>query len=151
MLTQRLANVAFAILVLLAAVWFGSLALDFQESGLLATSGLSSKFFPLTILTVVVACGLVVLWQYTAGGVDDEHEKVFGHWVEALRGAMIFGVAIACFLIWSRFGFIPMALVIGPACAFVMGVRSVPVHALLVVVGYVIYLIFSGLLGIQIR
>ncbi|NKC11660.1 MAG: hypothetical protein GKR94_05480 [Gammaproteobacteria bacterium] len=159
MLTQRSANMVFSILVLLAAGFFAYLAREFQETGLLATSGLTSKFFPLTILTFIAVCALIVFIQYAladpargdekAAHETAAQETVFGNWREALRGIAAFAAAVACYLIWIHWGFVPMALTTGPACAAVMGVRSLPIYLFLIAAGYVIYLVFSRLLDVQ--
>lgn len=153
MLTQRLANIVFAILVLAAAAWFAKIATGFKAAGLLANSGLPSKFFPLVILGFIAVCAMVVLatyvFQRAAGG--DDGKSVFGHPREAVRGVTTLGVALACYLIWARWGFVPMAIVMGPASALAMGVRSLPIYIVLIVLTGAVYLVFSQLLGIQLK
>ena len=94
MLTQRLAN-----------------AEGFVTSGLLASSGLPSKFFPQLMLGLTALCALVVAYQYlrhgSAGG--DEGEHVFKNGIEARQGILMLLVAVACYTIWLNFGFGLMA------------------------------------------
>jgi len=60
MLTQRAANIAFALFTLAACAWFAVIAQGFEASGLLASSGLPSKFFPQLMLGFTAACAVVV-------------------------------------------------------------------------------------------
>lgn len=153
MLTQRLANIVFAILILAATAWFAKIATGFEATGLLASSGLPSKFFPLVILGFIAVCAVIVLATYAfkraAGG--DDGKTVFGHRREAVRGVTILGVALACYLIWARWGFVPMAIVMGPASALAMGVRSLPIYVVVSALTVAVYLVFSQLLGIRLQ
>lgn len=151
MLTQRRANIVFAIVALLAAVFLAVQAFGFEDNVLLGKSQLSSRFFPLTALSFIIVCALVVLIQLIGLPIEDPAgtKPVYGHWRESFRGAMTFLVAVACFLVWTYVGFVPMALIVGPACALVMGVRSVWVYVFLIASGFAIYLVFSQLLGVE--
>ena len=151
MLTQRVANVAFNVLVLLAAAYFAYVAEGFETSGLLASTGLESKFFPQLMLAVTALCSVIVIATYvfrgSAGG--DAGTTVFGTWGDARRGLLTLVVAVACYLIWSLWSFIPMAIVVGPACALAMGVRSIRIHVSLLVMSGVVFFVFSRFLGVQ--
>ena len=153
MLTQRTANIAFAILVLIACAWFAWLAEGFEAVGLLASSGLPSRFFPQVVLGFTAFCALGVLAAYAFRGHadDDEGKRVFAHPSEALRGLLTMVVAILCFVIWMRWGFVSMAVVMGPACALAMGVRTPATYAILPGLTAIIYLLFTQVLGIQLR
>ncbi len=50
MLTQRTANIVFEILMALACAYFAWVARGLEATGLLASSGLSSSFFPQVLL-----------------------------------------------------------------------------------------------------
>ena len=153
MLTRRTANIAFAIFVLIACAWFAWLAEGFEAAGLLASSGLPSKFFPQAVLGFTAFCALGVLAAYAfrghAGG--DEGKLVFAHPSQALRGLLTMVVAIVCLFIWTRWGFVPMAVFMGPACVLAMGVRKPAIHAVVLGLAAIIYLVFTQILGIQLR
>lgn len=153
MLTQRAAGIAFAILVLIACAWFAWLAEGFEAAGLLASSGLPSKFFPQVVLgfTAFCALGVVAAYIFRGHAGNDEGKLVFAHPSEALRGLLTMVVAILCFVIWTRWGFVPMAVVMGPACALAMGVRRPAIHAIVLGLTAIIYLVFTQVLGIQLR
>ena len=153
MLTQRAANIAFAILVLIACAGFAWLAQGFEAAGLLASSGLPSRFFPQAVLGFTAFCALGVLVAYTVRGHagDDEGKLVFAHRSEALRGLLTMVVAILCLVVWTRWGFVPMAVVMGPVCALAMGVRTPAVYVILPGLTAIVYLVFTQVLGIQLR
>ena len=151
MLSQRLANIVFTLLVIAACVWFAIIAEGFETSGLLATSGLPSKFFPQLILGFTAACALIVCAAYairgSAGG--DDNQQVFNDGSDARRGLLTLVVAIACYFIWSRFGFVPMAVAMGPLSLLAMGIRSIPIYLVVLALTGLVYLVFTQLLGIQ--
>lgn len=151
MLTQRLANIIFAVAVLLACGYFAMLAQDFEAAGLLASSGLPSKFFPQLILAFTAVCALAVivsyLWHGQAGG--DAGETVYRSSGEAWRGLLVLVVAIVCYVIWQKVGFVPMAVVMGPLCLAAMGVRNWRIYLTVLLLFGLVYLVFTRLLGTQ--
>lgn len=151
MLTQRWANIAFSITLLVACVYFAVEAEKFETSGLLATSGLPSKFFPQLLLAFVAGCALIVLYLYGARGSagGDAGEHVFENAASARRGILMLVVAMSSYLVWTTFGFIAMAIFMGPASLLIMGIRNPWIYgAVLVLTGFV-YLVFTRLLGIS--
>lgn len=151
MLTQRIANIVFVVIVVIACVWFAVIAEGFKASGLLASSGLPSKFFPQLLLGITALCALIVgglyLFKGETGG--DAAEHVFADFAEARRGLLMMMVAVICYFIWKKFGFIPMAAVMGPLSLLAMGVRSSPQYAIVLLLTGFTYLIFTHLLNIQ--
>lgn len=151
MLTQRTANIVFNVLVLVACAYFAWVAEGFKTSGLLASTGLPSKFFPQLILAVIALCSGIVMVGYifkgSAGG--DAGTTVFESWGEARRGVLTLMVAVACYLIWSYWSFVPMAILVGPACGLAMGVRSIWIYLALWVMSAVVFFVFSQGLGVQ--
>lgn len=151
MLTQRLANIIFAIIMLIACAYFAWIAQGFAAAGLLASSGLPSKFFPQLTLGFIALCAVIVVYLYgvrgSAGGDDDE--TVFGDGGDARRGLLMLAVAVVCYLVWTNFGFIPMAILMGPFSLLVMGIRSPWIYLTVLVLTGLIYLIFTQLLGVQ--
>jgi len=151
MLTQRLANIIFAIIIIAACIWFAVIAQGFKAAGLLASSGLPSKFFPQLLLGFTALCAAVVALLYfkkgEAGG--DAGETVFANFAEARRGLLVLAVAVASYFIWQNFGFIPMALFMGPASLLMMGVRSITHYIIVLLLTGFIYLVFTYLLKVS--
>ena len=151
MLTQRLANIVFAFIVVIACAYFGALAQGFQTTGLLASSGLPSKFFPQLMLGFTAFCAVIVGVRYAlhgfAGG--DAGQTVFGSGGDARRGLLMLVVAVFCYLVWSQFGFLPMAVLMGPLSLLAMGVRSIRIYVTVLVLTGLVYAVFTRLLGVQ--
>lgn len=147
MLTQRLANITFAVLVIGLCIWFGWMAQGFETSGLLASSGLPSKFFPQLTLGFMAICAAIVAFQYMSQGEGEGF--VFESGGHMVRGLLTLVVAIACYLIWRNFGFIPMAFAIGPLSCLAMGVRSLKIYATVLVLTAIVYAVFTYLLRVQ--
>ena len=151
MLTQRVANIIFVTLLLIACVWFAIIAEGFEASGLLASSGLPSKFFPQLLLAFTAICALIIACLYLFKGQTggDAGDTVFANFAEARRGLLMMAVAVICFYIWKHFGFIPMAVVIGPLSLLAMGVKSPGQYLIVLMLTGVTYLVFTYLLNIQ--
>ena len=151
MLFQRTANIVFAIVVLIACAYFAYVAQGFETTGLLASSGLPSKFFPQLTLGFTALCAAFVAIQYavrgSAGG--DDRQTVFGSAGDARRGLLMLAVAVLCFIVWSVAGFLPMAIALGPLSLLAMGVRSVPVYIAVLLLTGCVYAIFTQLLGVR--
>ncbi|MEP1206159.1 MAG: tripartite tricarboxylate transporter TctB family protein [Rhizobiaceae bacterium] len=151
MLSQRVANLLFSGLILIACGYFAWVAEGFETSGLLATSGLPSKFFPQLMLALTAICALIVGAQYWTKGSagDDAGESVFNDGGEARRGLLMLVVSVACYALWRQFGFIPMALVLGPLSLMAMGVRQPIIYTVVLALTALVYVIFTQALGIQ--
>ena len=151
MITQRAANLAFNILLIVAAVFFALEAETFKTSGLLASTGLPSKFFPQLMLALIGLCSVIVIGAYVFRGYagTDKGASVFEDGGAARRGLLVLVVAVACYLIWSLWSFIPMLILIGPACALAMGVRSAWMYVSLLAMSGVVYLVFTQFLNVQ--
>lgn len=151
MLTQRFANIVFTVVLIVACAYFAMVAQGFKAAGLLATSGLPSKFFPQLLLGCTVLCAVIVavlyLFRGTAG--DDSGATVYGDAGEARRGLLMLVVALICYGIWSRFGFIPMAIILGPLSLLAMGIRSVALYVTVLLLSGVVYGVFTRFLGVQ--
>ncbi len=149
--TQRLANIVFSISIIGACAYFAWVAQGFETSGLLAASGLPSKFFPQLMLAFIASCAGVVIWRYARhGGVGgDEGKKLFEDRGEARRGLLTLAVAGIAYAIWAGFGFGFMAASMGPASLIAMGVRSLGVHLTVLSLALLVYLVFTRLLGVD--
>ena len=91
--------------------------------------------------------GITYLLRGSSGG--DEGETVFGDGGDARRGLLMLVVAVVCYLIWTNFGFIPMAVLMGPLSLLAMGIRSIWIYLTVLVLTGLIYLVFTQLLGVQ--
>lgn len=151
MLSQRTANLVFVALILCASGYFAWVAEGFVTSGLLASSGLPSKFFPQLMLGIVAICTLIVFYQYlTRGGAGgDEGEMVFATGAEARQGILMLLVAVACYFIWRSFGFLAMAGLMGPLSLLAMGVRQPMIYVVVLALTGAITLVFMYGLGVQ--
>ncbi len=151
MLSQRIANTAFAVLVVLVSSYFAWVAEGFEAAGLLASSGLPSKFFPQLMLGAMVVCALITCYLYGVKGVagGDRGMTVFGSAGDARRGILMLIVSIVCYFTWRSFGFIPMAILLGPLSLLAMGIKRPSIYATVWVLTGCIYLVFTYLLGIQ--
>ena len=151
MLTQRLANIVFAVVTIGACIYFAIIAEGFEASGLLASSGLPSKFFPQLMLGFGGASALLVIYAYavqgSAGG--DEGESVFNTPGDARRSLLMLAVAVASYFIWLNFGFIVMAIFMGPASLLAMGIRSPLIYAVVWLLTGCVYLVFTELLNVR--
>lgn len=151
MLSQRTANLVFLAIILAVSAYFAWVAEGFVTSGLLASSGLPSKFFPQLMLGMIGVCAIITGIQYAvrseAGG--DAGETVFANSREARQGLAMLVVALLCYVIWRSFGFLPMALLLGPLSLLAMGVRRPVIYAVVLALTGLIWLIFTYGLGIQ--
>lgn len=148
MLTQRLANSVFAVLVIAACAYFAYVAQGFEAAGLLASSGLPSRFFPQLLLGFTAVCAAVVFFIYfTKGAAGDEGQTVFASPADARRGLLALAAALASYVVWRNFGYIAMAVCSGPLLCAAMGVRSPLIYGVVLALAGGIYLVFTQLLG----
>ena len=150
MLSQRAANLCFVVLILTACGYFAWQAEGFTTSGLLASSGLPSKFFPQLMLGLAAICAVLVGYAYVTKGVegDARGDTVFSNATEARQGILMLGVAVACYAIWRNFGFLPMALLLGPLSLLAMGVFKPIYYVVVLALTAVVTLIFTYGLGV---
>jgi len=152
MLSQRLANIVFAIFIIVACIYFAAVAQGFEAAGLLATSGLPSKFFPQLMLAGTALCAVIVGIGYALRRpVNGQIENVFNDIGEARRGLLTLMVAVVCYVLWSRVGFISMVVLMGPLCLMVMGIRSIKLYVAVLLMSAIVYVLFTQLLGVQLK
>lgn len=150
MLSQRLANIVFVIILIIACGYFAWVAEGFTTSGLLASAGLPSKFFPQLMLGLTALCAVLVGYAYLAHGAagGDEGETVFANAKEARQGLLMLVVAVGCYVIWRNFGFLPMAVLLGPLSLLAMGIMKPVFYIVVLALTAVVTLIFTYGLGI---
>ncbi len=151
MLSQRVANLIFVVILIAACGCFAWVAQGFTTSCLLAGAGLPSKFFPQLTLGLTGFCALLVGYAYLTRGEasGDDGETVFADGQEARQGLLMLVVAVACYAIWRNFGFLPMAVLLGPFSLLAMGVFKPVIYAVVLALTAVITLIFTYGLGVQ--
>ncbi len=151
MLSQRLANIVFVTIIFGACGYFAWVAEGFVTSGLLASSGLPSKFFPQLTLGLTAFCAAIVGYAYVARGQEggDEGETVFADSNEARQGLLMLVVAVVSYVIWRYAGFLPMALLLGPLSLLAMGVFKPVIYLVVWALTGLISVIFIYGLGIQ--
>ena len=151
MLSQRLANLTFVAIIICACGYFAWVAESFTTSGLLASSGLPSKFFPQLMLGIIAICALVVGFQYRNQNStsDDDNQFVFENPIEARQGILMIVVAIVCYVVWREFGFIAMALIMGPLSLLSMRIYRPLIYGVVLSLTGLITLIFTYGLGIR--
>lgn len=136
---------------MIACGWFAWLAQGFETSGLLASSGLPSKFFPQLTLAATAICAAIVVFVYATRGHagTDAGETVFDAPGDARRGLLMLLVAVAGYFLWREAGFIPMAVLLGPASLLAMGVRNVWIYVAVLALTALVWAAFTQLLGVQ--
>lgn len=151
MLSQRLANMIFAVCLIVVCGYLGTIAWGFEAVGLLGTSGVPPSFFPLLMLGLIAFAAAFVFWTYLTTGAagGDDGQMVFGGAGDARRGVLMIVLAVACYLVWTTVGFIPMAALMAIGSLVAMGVRSPVVYLVVVVLSVLIYILFTRLLGAQ--
>ncbi|MCY3878216.1 MAG: tripartite tricarboxylate transporter TctB family protein [Rhodobacteraceae bacterium] len=151
MLSQRTANLIFIVIILAACAYFAWEAEGFSTSGLLASSGLPSKFFPQLLLGIMAVCAAFIGYLYLVRGAagGDAGGTVFENKTEARQGILMLPVAAACYVIWRSFGFLPMAIVMGPLSLLAMGVRAPWFYVIVLAMTALVALTFTYGLGIQ--
>ena len=149
MLSQRLANIVFAGLVIAASAWFAWMAQGFVAQGLLASSGLPSSFFPQLTLGGMALCAAFVLADNLRKSSEGRAALVFEGPGEARRALLVLAAAIACYAMWRSFGFVPMAVLLGPLALLAMGVRNPRVYLAVWLLTAGAWLVFTRLLGAQ--
>lgn len=149
-MTQRLANIVFCVALIGTCCVLFTMALGFRDNDLLGVSELSSRFFPLLMLSFIMVCAAVVVGQYAvAGEAGDESGYVYSHWTEPVRALLVLCLTFASYRIWQDLGFVPMSLFIGPALCAAMAAKSILSYVFLLAFGPAVYFVFRNALGVQ--
>lgn len=149
--SQRLANIIFAVVILAVCAYLAFIAEGFKAVGLLASSGLPSKFFPQLMLAFTAICAVGVIATYVIKGraSEGEPETVYDESGDARRGLLTLVAIVAGYFIWQSWGYIAMALFLGAATLLSMGVRNPVIYVVVYLIFGAVYLVFSQLLGTQ--
>lgn len=151
MLPQRLSNIVFIVLILVASAYLAVVAQGFEAAGLLASSGLPSKFFPQLLLGFIAVCSIGVVVSYLRGdpSLEAEPDYVYQEPTYALRGLLTLASVLIGYGIWRYWGYVPMMVFIGAATCLSMGARNPVIYAVVYALFALIYVVFTQLLGTQ--
>ena len=147
-MTQRTANIIWALSIIIAATVFISFARGIVEPSAFADAPMSARFFPITVLICVIICAGLIVGEYVTR-LRDGSSRLYSEFGEPLRAALTFIAMIAAYFIWSEVSFFAMALVIGPVMAVIMGVRSPWAYIILLAFGPAVMWIFETALRIR--
>lgn len=152
MISQRIANIFFAILLLISAAWMAVIAWGF-ETPALGDATLPTKFFPLVLLGFIAFCALIYVREYIvhgqSGGDGDDH--LYEDTKQAKTGLLTLAAVIVSYILWQYFGFLVAGLFATPAIAFAMGTRKLSHYVIIALGAAVTYLVFTYGLGTQFR
>lgn len=168
MIPQRIANLIFAVIMLIVAGYMAWLAWSFTTPAL-GGATLPTKFFPLVLLGfIAVSIGIYVFEYLTKGhSGEDGDEVVYAGFPQMRRGLLTLAVVLAIFWFWRdggemlesalgfKFSMIPIwgiaGLVLAPAVAFAMGARVWWHYIVLVACTLLIYAAFAYGLGTRFK
>ena len=147
-MTQRAANIICALSIIIAAAVFVFLAHGIVEPSAFADAPMSARFFPITVLVCVIICAILVVVEYGLH-IRDGSQRLFSEISEPVRAMLTFITMIGAYFVWKEMGFFAMAVIIGPAMAAIMGVRSPWAYAVLLAFGPAVMWIFETALRIR--
>ena len=152
MISQRNANLVFAVILLLVSGWMAAIAWHF-ETPALGDATLPTKFFPLVLLGFIVFCTVVYAREYLVYGQSggDGDEVLYQNSTQAKTGLLTLASVVVSYVLWQQFGFLVAGLFATPAIAFAMGTRKIAHYVIIAVGAVVTYLIFTYGLGTQFR
>ena len=169
MISQRIANLIFAAIVLVVTGYMAWLAWGF-ETPPLGGATLPTKFFPLVLLGFITLCVMIYAIEYILRGQSggDGGTALSQSWAQARRGLFTLVIVLALFWFWrdgndaikALTGFDLTSLVptwaiagvlIGPLVAFSMGARVWWHFVLIVALSVLIYIAFAFGLGTQFK
>ena len=152
MISQRNANLVFALILLVLSGWMAVIAWGF-ETPALGDATLPTKFFPLVLLGFIAFCTVIYAREYIVHGQSggDGDDVLYHNSKQAKTGLLTLASVVMSFLLWQQFGFLVAGLFATPAIAFAMGTRQLAHYAIIAVGAVITYLIFTYGLGTQFR
>ena len=152
MITQRAANLIFAVMLLVSSGWMAVIAWGF-ETPALGDATLPTKFFPLVLLAFIAFCTVIYAREYIVHGHSggDGDEALYQDAKQAKTGLLTLAAVIFSYGLWQQFGFLIAGLFATPAIAFAMGTRKPSHYAVIAMGAGVTYLVFTYGLGTQFR
>ena len=152
MISQRSANLIFALLLLILTAWMAWIASHFQTPAL-GDATLPTKFFPLILLGFIALCVVIYAREYIyfghSGG--DGDEQLYKDSTQAKAGLLTLASACLSYVIWQEFGFMAAGVFATLAISFSMGARQVSHFAIIIIGAVLTYAVFTYGLGTQFR
>ena len=150
MISQRVANLVFAAMLMVTLAYMALLASGF-ETPALGGATLPTHFFPLVLLAFIATCTVIYGFEYilTGGSGGDQGDVVYEDWLQARRGLFTLIATCASFVIWREFGFAVAGLIATPSIALAMGTRKLWQFAVIFMGAGMTYLVFTHGLGTQ--
>ena len=142
MISQRVANLVFAAMLMVTLAYMAWLASGF-ETPALGGATLPTHFFPLVLLAFIATCTVIYGFEYilTGGSGGDQGDVVYEDWLQARRG--LFTLIATC----ARFAV--AGLIATPSIALAMGTRKLWQFAVIFMGAGMTYLVFTHGLGTQ--
>lgn len=152
MISQRSANLVFALILLVLSGWMAAIAWGF-ETPALGDATLPTKFFPLVLLGFIAVCTVIYAREYIVHGQSggDGDEVLYQDKKQAKTGLLTLASVVFSYMLWQHFGFVIAGLFATPAIAFAMGTRKLTHYAIIAAVAGITYLVFTYGLGTQFR
>ena len=152
MISQRTANLVFALILLVLSGWMAVIAWGF-ETPALGDATLPTKFFPLVLLGFIAVCTVIYAREYIVYGQSggDGDEVLYQDKKQAKTGLLTLASVVFSYMLWQQFGFVVAGLFATPAVAFAMGTRKLTHYAIIAVGAGITYLVFTHGLGTQFR
>lgn len=152
MISQRSANLVFALILLVLSGWMAVIAWGF-ETPALGDATLPTKFFPLVLLGFIAVCTVIYAREYIVYGQSggDGDEILYQDKKQAKTGLLTLASVVFSYMLWQQFGFVVAGLFATPAIAFAMGTRKITHYAIIAVGAGITYLVFTHGLGTQFR
>ena len=152
MISQRSANLVFALILLVLSGWMAVIAWGF-ETPALGDATLPTKFFPLVLLGFIAVCTVIYAREYIVHGQSggDGDELLYQDKKQAKTGLLTLASVVFSYMLWQQFGFVVAGLFATPAIAFAMGTRKLTHYAIIAVGAGITYLVFTHGLGTQFR
>ena len=152
MISQRSANLVFALILLVLSGWMAVIAWGF-ETPALGDATLPTKFFPLVLLGFIAVCTVIYAREYIVHGQSggDGDEMLYQDKKQAKTGLLTLASVVFSYMLWQQFGFVVAGLFATPAIAFAMGTRKITHYAIIAVGAGITYLVFTHGLGTQFR
>jgi len=152
MISQRSANLVFALILLVLSGWMAVIAWGF-ETPALGDATLPTKFFLLVLLGFIAVCTVIYAREYIVHGQSggDGDEMLYQDKKQAKTGLLTLASVVFSYMLWQQFGFVIAGLFATPAVAFAMGTRKITHFAIIAVGAGITYLVFTHGLGTQFR
>lgn len=146
-MSQRSGNIIFCTIGILVSLYFIYEATTFDTGPSFGSSELSSGFFPISILSIIILCSLINILQ-SIRDTELSEIKIKLDRIGLIRAAVGFMICIISYFIWKWLGFIIMSTFFMITLSVVLKVRSPAIYVSLVLLGPALYFIFAQALKV---